>query len=254
VKGAGSVEYAYARLWARNGERPDEADWHRLEIAREFSALLDTGRALPAISDWISGIAPGGDAHEVEARLRMHWRALVAEVAGWMPDSWQSAVRWCAARIDVPVVQYLARGGTALPWMLRDPVYRDLRFDGPGLAPDLGMLAPLAIEWRRPEAMAAAWRVEWSRRVPRESFADEAPWRDLERAFAAHFRRFDGATIRDGWSLRRALQARLLVLFRKAMLAPAAAFIFLALCALDFERLRGELLRRAAFPRLRLAS
>jgi len=36
------------------------------------------------------------------------------------------------------------------------------------------------------------------------------------------------------------------------MLDPAAAFIFLALAALDLERLRGELARRAAFPRLPL--
>ena len=254
MKGAGSIEYAHARLWARNGERPDDADWHRLEVAREFSALLDAARALPAIGNWVAGIAPDGNAHEVEAKLRGHWRALVAEVAGWMPDEWRPAVRWCAALVDVPVVQYLAHGGPPLRWMQRDPVYRDMKCDAPGMAPDLGKLAPLALEWRRPEAMAAAWHAEWCRRVPRDAFADDAPRRDLERAFATHIRRFDAATVRDGWPLRRALQARLLVLFRKAMLEPAAAFIFLALCALDFERLRGELLRRAAFPRLRLAS
>jgi len=38
------------------------------------------------------------------------------------------------------------------------------------------------------------------------------------------------------------------------MLTPAAAFIFIALSALDCERLRGELLRRVVFPRLPLAS
>ena len=59
--------------------------------------------------------------------------------------------------------------------------------------------------------------------------------------------------MRDGWPLRRALQARLALLFRRAMLDPAAAFIFLALTALDLERLRGELLRRAAFPGVAMA-
>ena len=254
MKGAGSIEYAHARLWARNGERPDETDWRRLEVAREFSALLDAARALPAIGNWIAGIAPEGNAHEVEAKLRDRWRALVVEVAGWMPDEWQLAVTWCAVLVDVPVIQYLAHGGPPLSWMLRDPVYRDMKCGDPGVAPELGLLAPLALEWRRPEAMAAAWHEEWVRRAPHDAFADEAPRRDLQRAFAAHFRRFDEATIRDGWPLRRALQSRLLVLFRRAVLEPAAAFIFLALCALDFERLRGELLRRAAFPRLRLAS
>jgi len=41
---------------------------------------------------------------------------------------------------------------------------------------------------------------------------------------------------------------------RRAMLDPAAAFAYLALIALDLERLRGELLRRAAFPGLPLVA
>jgi len=50
--------------------------------------------------------------------------------------------------------------------------------------------------------------------------------------------------------MRRALAVRLSLLYRRATLDPAVAFIFLALSALDMERLRGELLRRALFPRL----
>jgi hypothetical protein len=49
---------------------------------------------------------------------------------------------------------------------------------------------------------------------------------------------------------RRALSSRLIALYRRAMLDPAAVFIFLALSALDIERLRGELVRRAIFPGL----
>jgi hypothetical protein len=52
----------------------------------------------------------------------------------------------------------------------------------------------------------------------------------------------------DGTPLVRALSARLTLLFRRAVLDPAAAFVFLAQIALDLQRLRGELLRRAAFP------
>jgi hypothetical protein len=115
-------------------------------------------------------------------------------------------------------------------------------------------LTPLAGAWRQPDDLPAAWRAEWSRRAPSEAFADPSLMRELQRTFATHVSRYGTATIRDGWPLRRALQARLLGLFRKAMAEPAAAFIFLALCALDFERLRGELLRRAAFARLPLAS
>jgi hypothetical protein len=39
------------------------------------------------------------------------------------------------------------------------------------------------------------------------------------------------------------------LLLRRAALHPAAAFIHLALCALDLERLRAELVRRIVFAR-----
>ena len=43
--------------------------------------------------------------------------------------------------------------------------------------------------------------------------------------------------------LRQSLRARLSLLWRRATLEPALAFIHVALCAIDLERLRGELLR-----------
>jgi hypothetical protein len=43
------------------------------------------------------------------------------------------------------------------------------------------------------------------------------------------------------------------LLLRRATLEPAAAFIHVAISALDLERLRGELLSRALFPRARVA-
>jgi hypothetical protein len=77
---------------------------------------------------------------------------------------------------------------------------------------------------------------------------------DVVRLLTEHAAAFRDPLQVEGWSLRRALHAQLSQLFRRAMLTPAAAFIFLALSALDCERLRGELLRRVVFPRLPLAS
>jgi hypothetical protein len=48
--------------------------------------------------------------------------------------------------------------------------------------------------------------------------------------------------------LRQSLTARLERLFRRAAFTPSAALCFLALAALDFLRLRGEILRRAVLP------
>ena len=62
-----------------------------------------------------------------------------------------------------------------------------------------------------------------------------------------HGAAFAAATPGPGTQLRRALQARLSLLMRRATLEPAAAFIHLALSALELERLRGELLARKLF-------
>ena len=64
---------------------------------------------------------------------------------------------------------------------------------------------------------------------------------------------FAAAAPGTGALLRRTLQARLALLLRRATLEPAAVFIHLALSALDWERLRAELLRRAWFPRWKVA-
>jgi hypothetical protein len=251
---AGSLEYAQARLSARYGERPDELAWRRLEHVRALPALLDLARA-SALSRWMAGIGVHSLPHEIERVLRGHWRELVAEVATWMPEEWQPSVRWCATLADISVLQHLARGGDLLPWMRDDPVYGELaerESAGFGAAPQGGPLAPLAAAWSDADRMGSLWLAEWRRRMPKRRSADGAVLDDVGRSLAAHLAAFHDRAVRDGWPLRRTLQARLALLFRRAMLDPAAAFVFLALAALDLERLRGEILRRAVFPRLPL--
>jgi hypothetical protein len=90
-----------------------------------------------------------------------------------------------------------------------------------------------------PATAIAAWRREWWRRAPRAARRDET-LRTLGRLLARH------RTVRV--EPRRALCLRLEALYRRATLDPGAAFVFLALSALDLERLRGELVVRALFP------
>jgi hypothetical protein len=252
----GSLEYAQARLSARYGQRPDEIAWRRIEHLRELPALLDAARGSP-LSAWLAGIGPASTPHQIERILREHWRALVAEVAAWMPDAWQPAVRWCAVAADLAVAQHVARGGAALPWMPEDAVYRDLcerEAAGVVTAPTDGPLAPLRAAWPEPARLPHAWRAEWRRRLPARTGGDVTLLDELGRALHRHLAAFHDPAVRDGWPLRRALEARLVLLFRRAMLDPAAAFIYLALAALDVERLRGELVRRAAFPGMALVA
>ena len=252
---AGSLEYAHARLSARYGNRPDELAWRRIEHVRALPALLDAVRA-SALSVWLGGIGAHSTPHEIERVLRGHWRDLVAEVTAWMPEAWQPAVRWCALLVDLPLLQHLARGGAVPPWLRDDPIHGRLAEREPagsGAVPADKALAPLAAAWIEPDRIGSLWLAEWRRRIPASHRADDAIMDETGRALGAHFAAFRDRTVRDGWPLRRALQARLSLLFRRAVIDPSAAFIFLALSALDLERLRGEILRRVLFPGMPLA-
>jgi len=252
---AGSLEYAHARLGARFGERPDELAWRRIETIRDVGAMLDAARATP-LGPWMDEIGPDSDAHAIELALRAHLRRRVTAIAGWMPSAWRASIEWCALLTDLPILQHLARGGVPPRWLRDDPLAAELREDGAaqggrvrGTAGPASLLAAGKLD---PDRIASLWYAEWIRRLPVRITA--SPWlADLARLLAAHAVAFRDPLQVDGWALRRALHARLSQLFRRATLEPAAAFIFLALSALDCERLRGELLRRVVFPQLPLA-
>lgn len=251
----GSLEFAQARLQSRHGQRAGEAAWQRLETAREFSALLDAARNSP-LRPWLVGITAPGTSQQIEAVLRAHWRATVAEVARWMPKAWQAAVLWCAVWPDLPVLQHLARGGEPAAWMHDDPELRALCAATAAEQPAAlaaSAFAPLALAWQAPESMARAWRDEWQRRLPQPLGGVEDSLSQLTATVLKHGAAFAAAPPGPGWLLRRSLQARLSLLLRRVALEPAAAFIHVALCALDLERLRGELLGRALFAQRRPA-
>jgi hypothetical protein len=253
---AGSLDYAYARLCARFGARPDDYAWERIEPVRDFPALLEAARATP-LQHWLQGIGAHSGAHEIEATLRSRWDALVAEVADWMPEAWQPAIYWCSSLPYLPILLHLARREAPLPWMHNDPLLRDLCGNDAAVARAAlaaGPWAPLARAWPTPDALPAAWRTEWLRRMPRRGGGDPRVLEGLMRTLTAHLAANATASVREGWALRRALQARLATHFRRALVDPAAAFIFLAVSVLDVERLRGELLRRVAFPGVPLAA
>lgn len=227
MKRSGDLDYAMARIAARFGERPAEATWRALAVIRERTALFDAARQ-PPFRRWTAGLPPDADAHAIEAALRANGRALAAEVRLWMPARWQPAVDWACALADLPAAHYLAQGGAPLHWMRDDAEFRDLAH--------ATVVAPA-----HATAVLREWRDEWWRRVPERTPA----LRELARVVHAH---------RGADADRHALAARLVLLYRRAPVDAGAAFVFLALSALDMERLRGELLRRVLFPRVRIAA
>jgi hypothetical protein len=249
----GSLEYAQARLHARLGRRPGEGDWRRIEVLRELPATIEALRR-SALGEWVAGLGERPDAHDVEAVLRAHWRRRVEEVASWVAPEWSEALRWAGWLPELPVLDHLARGGRAFDWMDRDPVYRDLRGRGPESWPPgspAAQLRPLGPAWTDPDALPAVWFAHWRALLP--ASAAGTMLESLAQTLRAHVGEFIAAQAGDGLPLRRALAARLMFLLRRSALDPVQPFVFLALWALDLERLRGELVRRAAFPRLMVA-
>jgi hypothetical protein len=261
VIAVGSVEYAHARIWARHGQRPAEALWRRIETTRDLAAVLELARG-SALAGWLEGIGPAAGTHGIEQALRRHWRERVGEVATWMPPAWAAAIEWCAVLPDLPVLQHLARGGAPWPWMAVDPWLRpwldardgaDAGDSGQGGPPETRALRALldAAGDERHDVLAL-WRAEWRRRLP-PAAASRGMAGPLERLLAEHAHAFAAPQAVDGWALRRQLQSRLLLLLRRTLVEPVTAFVYLALSALECERLRGELIRRAAFPRMGVA-
>lgn len=246
---AGSLDYAHARLCARFGDRPDELVWRRIETVRDVGAMLETART-SALAVWIAGVAPDAGTHAVERAMRAHWHERVNVIAAWMPSSWRASIEWCALLVDLPVLQHLARGGASPRWLSDDPLRAALGEDHRRRPAGSSTLLDAAAA--NPDRLAEIWRAEWDRRLP-DARQRTSLLQETIRIVAEHWKTFRDPRATDGRALRQALHARLSRLFRRATLDPAAAFIFLALSALDFERLRGEILRRVAFPRLPLA-
>ena len=99
-----------------------------------------------------------------------------------------------------------------------------------------------------PSLADPAWRARWP------AGTDEPGLDELARHFAGHLARFRIALPHEANALRRGFEARLLAHFRRHPVQAAAAFAWLAIAALDLERLRGEIERRLAFPAARIAA
>lgn len=248
-----AIEYAQARLQARFGARPSAAAWRRIETIRELPALFDAARAT-TFRPLVAGLAPDQPVHELEARLRAHWRELARDVTGWLPGAWQRGAAWFAIVPDLPVIEHLLRGGPAYEWMRRDPVFGALAEAEPPARRGALAETPLAgldVDFAadtRPTALAESWIAVLRARLP-DTAGDEAQHLGaLGRILSKHRHAIVTAHPGEAVGLRQTLAARLEGLFRRAALTPAAGFCYLALAALDFLRLRGEITRRASLP------
>ncbi len=265
-----TFDYAYARVAARLAQRPDERLWLQTRSARTVSALLEAVRTSPAASS-VSGIPPTGDPEVIELAFRQQLRTRVEEVAAWSPESWQAAVQYTGHLVDLPALTHLMQDDRPPRWIANDPVLARYSQDnladrrvailaGPlapiGAAIQAEPLAHTAVE---PLARAlirirsgpvvhralSAWESVWRARWPRTTDDERAVLEDLVRVARRHVPHFGTLNPEDTAAARQNLAGRLIALLHRASSQPAALFAYLALFALDLERLRGEFVARA---------
>jgi hypothetical protein len=244
-----SFAYAQGRLQARYGERPDEHVWRRLHSIGELGSYLQVARQT-SLRKWVLGISPTHDSHDIELALRQKFRNHIDEVANWPPQPWRATLQWIKCLPDLPAIQHLLGGGTATAWMQRDPVLAELTNTGAIMGrytPRASGCVLLAEYHSQGDTLFQGWLQHWGGLRPRKGRADahfNQGLNHLETLLRAQLEPPQGMTTPLS---REALANSLRTAFRRYSFQPAAACAYLALTALDLERLRGDLLQRALF-------
>jgi hypothetical protein len=270
-----SLEYTQARIGARLAQRPDERLWQQVRSARSVPALLETVRASMA-APTVSGIPATGDGDAIELAFRQQWRTRVDEVAAWSPERWRDALSYTRFLSDLPALVHLLTDERPPGWVAADPELARYALATPAerrTALAMGPLAPVAAAVRASEidapthrdeplvrtlkrlraghglhAALASWEREWHIRWPEASSEVAAGMDHVAQTLRTHLLRFGALAVADATTARQTLAARLAAHVRRATLQPSALFAYLALLALDLERLRGEFVLRARAP------
>ena len=237
--------YVQARLQARYGERLDEADWRALEAARSLDQFIDRSRAT-SLRRFTERLNAGMSSHAIERALRTAWRDYVAELAGWSAAEWRPAIAWTAPFPDLPVIDGLLRG-EASNWAQHDAGLAQFLQRDPRVVLEKSPLKALLPAPKRELTLPARWYAHWRSLWPQGS-AERRALTTLTETIKAHIARLDRAGPQDvNASYRRDLAQKVTRMFRRHAGTPVAVFCHLALVALDLERLRGDLVRRALF-------
>ncbi|MEO6319668.1 MAG: hypothetical protein ABIR56_03325 [Polaromonas sp.] len=244
--------YAQARIQARYGQRPSEAVWRQLSGAGDFVLYLEHARA-SKLRPWVASFSFSTEAHDMEARLRAAMRTLIGEVADWLPREWGPAVRWTVHLTTLSAVLHLSRGGEVHPWMRHDEGLAPLLAASPGASSSgfAGIPASIAQALAHGDWLLDAWLAEWRRLWPPMGERERRSLERLASVVRSHLWDFAHISREHAWEVRRTLEQKLSHLFRRIAFEPAAAFVYLALVALDLERLRAALVGRALYPHVR---
>lgn len=247
-----SIDFAYAqaRAQARLGERLSETGWRVLESTLGLPHYLASVRNT-ALAPLVQHFSTTVSTRAVERTLRDDWRAEVAAVSRWVPESWSSAVAWCAWLPYLDALASLMRGQTALAWMQADTVLAAVALNDLAARPVAIASAPFGelANGDPDEGLRARWFDRFTERCPQAGSEEGANLGLL----VAGVRRYLAAIEPRGVSpgkrrdARKRLDALAMGLVHRRAEEPVAVFSYLALVALDLQRLRDGILRRALF-------
>lgn len=265
--------YARARMMARAGDRPDEAEWRVVEATTDAAAYL-LALSKTSAADWIEPLEGDPTRARVEAVLREQWVRRVREVASWPPELWAPAVRWLEplpylalierALLDPGVPAEGREDPRVAALVAADPQRRAVTLESIGWA----ALAPRASGGgpeppggtRAPERSkhdgVAAWRAELLARLPARDPDGRADVEQLIEWVGVHRAALAGSSEASSVELRRRLQRHLQEGFRRGADVDSAAgalFHYLGLIAFEGQRVRAGLLSRLELPRVREA-
>jgi len=236
--------YVQARLQARHGDRLAEADWRALEAARALDQFIERARAT-SLRHFAQRLNASMTCHAIERALRATWRDYVAEIAGWGPAEWRAAIVWAAHAPELPVIDAVLRGERP-EWVSHDPDIASLADENlRAFARNKFPLWPLLPEPGSADTIAQRWFAHWRALRPGGEMQTLSL---LAEMIAADVERLGRAGPQETSAAYRSDLARKVTrLFRRHGGTAAAVFCHLALVALDLERLRGNLVRRALF-------
>jgi hypothetical protein len=222
--------YALTRLHARMADRAGDRARERLEAVDDFGHFLQQA-SRAGFEPWLKNLGTTSGVHGVEYALREAYRERLRELAGWLPTRWQPAVEWLALAPDLPVLVELLQHGRHPAWMARDPKWSQLP--------------------EQPAAIRKALLERWPELKP---FGDDElaeAWLCRARALLPALGRHRARTIETLLKIHLEpgrLQLNgpewLIRVFRRDGVAQVRVLAWTGLERLDFEFLRGHLVRR----------
>jgi hypothetical protein len=247
-----SIDFAYAqaRAQAHVGERLPEAGWRVLESTLGLPQFLASARNT-VLAPRVQHFSAAVTTHAIERALRDDWRNEVAAVSRWVPETWRPAVNWTAWLPYLESLAWLTRDEPALEWMRHDAVLAALALDDVAarrLALADSPFKSLTDE-NSHQDLQARWFAQWMALCPSMNEDETAGLHALvaavRRYLDTHAGRSTNRSQRN--DARTRLADRAIRLLHRHAEEPVVVFCYLTLVALDLQRLRDGLLRRALF-------